>query len=167
MEKKVEPKKEEVKPVEKKPDPKPLAVYKPSTNNSEATGGKEGAAGSQGDDANKAGDKGNPEGSVDAKAMYGKPGGGGDGSSLDLAGWDWDEIPRPNIPDNQTGRIVFEIQVNDQGEIISFKPIEKTVSADAERACREAIQKLTFSKKSGAVVPPLSKGKITFIIRAK
>ena len=167
VEKKPEPVKEEVKPVEKKPDPKPLAVYKPSTNSNDATGGKEGTAGSQGDDANKAGDKGSPEGNVDAKALYGKPGGGGDGSSLDLAGWDWDEIPRPNIPDNQTGRIVFEIEVDDRGEIVKFRPIEKTVSAEAERACREAIQKLTFSKKPGAVVPAISKGKITFIIRAK
>lgn len=159
VEKKTEPKKEEPKPVERKPDPS--QGYNPPSK------GKEGAAGSQGDDTNKAGDKGNPQG-VDKSEIYdGKPGGGSGGSSLDLAGWDWDEIPRPNVSDNQTGRIVFEIEVDDKGEIRSIRTLEKTVSADAERVCREAIQKLTFSKKPGAVVPAISKGKITFTIRAK
>ncbi len=43
-------------------------------------------------------------------ALYGKPGGGAGGSSLELSGWIWDEIPSPNVPNNESGRLVFEIQ---------------------------------------------------------
>ena len=122
----------------------------------------------QGDDKNKVGDKGSEEGSLDAKALYGKQGGGGGGVGLDLAGWNWDEIPRPNIPNNESnGKIIFEIKVDDNGEIISYKVLEKTVSIEAEKACKEAIEKLTFSKKSGAAVPDVSTGRITFVVRTQ
>lgn len=167
-EKPIETKKEEVKPTV---DPK--AVYKPNTststsdNKTTSDASKEGEKGSQGDDKNKTGDKGNPQGTLDAKALYGKPGGGGGGPSLDLAGWEWDDIPRPEVPNNETGRIEFEIEVNEDGEIVRFSTTEKSVSAEAERACRAAIERLTFSKKPGATVPPITKGKITFVIRAK
>ncbi len=122
----------------------------------------------QGDDKNKVGDKGSEEGSLDAKALYGKQGGGGGGVGLDLAGWNWDEIPRPNIPNNESnGKIIFEIKVDHNGEIISYKVLEKTLSIEAEKACKEAIEKLTFSKKSGAAVPDVSTGKITFVVRTQ
>jgi protein TonB len=122
----------------------------------------------QGDDKNKVGDKGSEEGSLDAKALYGKQGGGGGGVGLDLAGWNWDEIPRPNIPNNElNGIIVFEIKVDENGEIISYKVLEKTLSIEAEKACKEAIEKLTFTKKSGASVPDVSTGKISFRVRTQ
>lgn len=122
----------------------------------------------QGDDKNKVGDKGSEEGSLDAKALYGKQGGGGGGVGLDLAGWNWDEIPRPNIPNNESnGKIIFEIKVDGNGEIISYRVLEKTLSIEAEKACKEAIEKLTFSKKSGAAVPDVSTGKITFVVRTQ
>ena len=105
---------------------------------------------------------------MDAKALYGKQGGGGGGVGLDLAGWNWDEIPRPNIPNNESnGKIIFEIKVDDNGEIISYRVLEKTLSIEAEKACKEAIEKLTFSKKSGAAVPDVSTGKITFVVRTQ
>lgn len=122
----------------------------------------------QGDDKNKVGDKGSEEGSLDAKALYGKQGGGGGGVGLDLAGWNWDEIPRPNIPNNElNGKIIFEIKVDENGEIISYRVLEKTLSIEAEKACKEAIEKLTFSKKSGATVPDVSTGKISFVVRTQ
>src|SRR5690606_25093898 len=80
-----EPVKEPVKETPKPPEPK--AVYKPNTAKNDAANTRQGDAASHGDDAGKTGDKGNPQGSVDAKALYGKPGGGAGGSSLDLAGW--------------------------------------------------------------------------------
>ena len=57
--------------------------------------------------------------------------------------------------------------VDDNGEIISYKVLEKTLSIEAEKACKEAIEKLTFSKKSGAAVPDVSTGKITFVVRTQ
>ncbi len=146
-EEKSEVKVAEVKPTEDKGTPKPA---------------------NQGDDKKKVGDKGSEEGSLDATALYGKQGGGGGGVGLDLAGWNWDQIPRPNIPGNESnGKIIFEIKVDDNGEIISYRVLEKTLSIEAEKACKEAIEKLTFSKKSGAAVPDVSTGKITFVVRTQ
>lgn len=170
--------KEVVKPVEKPKEKvleKPIAVYKPGNaskaeEKSTTTTGKEGKPGSQGDDINKTGDKGDPRGTVDGKAMYGKPGngggGGGNGSSLEISGWEWDAEPSPTVPANESGRIVFEIKVDDGGDIISIKKLDGSVSAAAEQNCRKAIEKLTFTK-IGANVPSISTGRITFVIRSK
>lgn len=123
---------------------------------------------SQGDATNKTGDQGSDQGQLDANALYGKPGGGQGGSSLDLANWDWDEIPHPNVPDNEMGgRIVFEIQVDANGDLRGYRKIEGAVGPETEKACRAAIEKLTFSKKAGAVVPAMSTGRITFVITSK
>ena len=160
-----EPVKEPVKETPKPPEPK--AVYKPNTAKNDAANTRQGDAASHGDDAGKTGDKGNPQGSVDAKALYGKPGGGAGGSSLDLAGWVWDARPAPSIPPEELGGVVkFEIKVDDRGEIISIRTLERGVRPETELACRKAIEKLTFSK-TGENVPPVSTGTITFVIRSR
>lgn len=168
----VKEEKKETKPVETKvktdekkevtPKEDSKAIYKPNT---EKTESKTGQPGNQGDDVNKTGDKGDPKGSLDAKALYGKPGGGAGGSSLDLAGWQWDEIPEPDVPNNESGRVVFEIKVDGAGEIISIKTLERSVSLEAEKICRQEIEKLTFTK-TGTNVPAISTGKITFVVRS-
>ncbi len=127
---------------------------------------KESNTTSQGDNKDKVGDKGKEEGTLDAKAVYGQQGGGG-GSSLELAGWEWDKLPKPQTTKSETGRIVFEIKVDDQGELISYRILERGVSIEAERACIAEIEKLSFIKKSGAMVPAVSTGKITFVFRAQ
>ena len=161
------------KPAEKKVEEKPRevdskAVYKGKTTATQ-TGdgtGKEGTQGNQGDDVNKQGNKGVPGGTEGAAVYKGTPGGGDGGPSLDLNGWEWDNIPKPNIPDNEIGgRIVFLITVDANGDLSGYEKESSTVSAAAERACIQALQKLTFTKKSGAKVPDESKGKITFVVR--
>jgi protein TonB len=177
VEKAVE-KKETEKPVEKKVEEKPKevdtkAVYKGKTATTSTTTpgtgeGKQGTTGNQGDDEGKVGDKGVPNGTEGAAVYKGTPGGGAGGPSLDLYGWDWDNLPKPKTPENETsGRIVFTIEVDDNGELISYRKESGSVSPAAERACVDALQKLTFTKKSGAKVPAISKGKITFVIRAQ
>ncbi|QOI98189.1 MAG: hypothetical protein HRU69_12150 [Flammeovirgaceae bacterium] len=174
-----EEKKEQPKPVEKpvekpkektetKTDVKPNETENKSTttaDNATATD-KEGKPVSQGDKTNKTGDQGDPKGTPDAKALYGNQGGGAGGTGLELAGWMWDYIPKPNVPNNESGRIVFEIKVNADGELEGYRVIERSVSPEAEKACREAIEKLTFTRKDGAIVPAISTGKITFVIRS-
>lgn len=163
--KKEEKKTEPVK-TEEKPKEEPKATYKPKEDATSATD-KSGKPASQGDDAGKTGDKGDPKGSLDANALYGKQGGGDGGSSLDLAGWKWDAVPKPAIPDNaQGGKIVFQIKVNGDGEITKIDVIENAVGPEAARICRAEIEKLTFSK-TGSNVPTESTGKITFVIRSK
>ncbi len=169
---KVKPKTEPATTTPPKTDPK--AVYDPSASNtaSSKTGdGKPGKAGNHGDDPGTTGDKGNPQGKLDANALYGTPGNGGggpggNGSSLELSGWTWDTKPNPNLPNNESGRLTFEIKVDENGDIISIKTTERSVSAEAEQICRKAVEKLTFSK-LGSSVPSVSTGKITFVVRSR
>lgn len=130
---------------------------------------------SQGDDKNKKGDKGSPEGSLDPNGQYtGKPGtggnggGGGNGFGLQMAGWNWDSPPQaPRLPDNENGRIVFEIVVDENGEIMKIETLERGLSPEAEKLCKEEIQKRSLVRTSGGAAPEQSKGKITFILRTR
>ncbi len=120
----------------------------------------------QGNDENEVGDKGNPKGKVDERAIYGNPGAGG-AASLDMAGWIWDYIPRPNDQSEENGRIVFSITIDDVGEILSIRTLEKTVTPEVERIYRVEVEKLTFSTTGDNVRPASSStGTITFIIKA-
>lgn len=122
---------------------------------------------SQGDNAGKTGDKGNPQGDIDSRALYGSQGGGG-GPKLELAGWMWDEAPKPEDTSNENGRIIFQIKINDRGEVISVITQEKAVSPEIERIYKRVVESLTFHQLSHKTMPaPVSAGKITFIIRAK
>ncbi len=125
---------------------------------------------SQGDDKNKTGDKGNPEGSLDAKALYGKQGGGGggDGLSLQMSGWAWADNPKiPGLPDNEDGRIVFEIECDSEGEIIGITTIERGLSPRAEQLLKEEIRKNSLIRTSGGQTPERSKGKVVFVLKTK
>lgn len=123
-------------------------------------------AGSQGS-GQQPGDAGDPQGKVDARALYGRPGGGGGGPELDLAGWMWDREPRPDDRSDENGRIVFEIKVNNRGEVIGIRTLEKTVSAGVEQVYRREVEKLSFSPTSENARPAaVTTGKITFIIRS-
>ena len=161
----VEEVEEQVKEVIAEPTPKPKPQPKPKEES--LYPGTTAKASNQGDDADEVGDKGKEEGKIDERAIYGARG-SADGASLQMAGWDWDNIPRPNDSSNENGRVVFEITVDDQGDIIGVKTIEKTVSPAVERQYRLAVEQLTFSTTSDNVRPaPTSTGRITFIIRAK
>ena len=163
----VEPPKqqEEQKKVEQKPPP---VLY---------PGKKDGAGGdtgdsetartaNQGDDTKKVGDKGVEEGSVDSRALYGNMGGGG-GSTLDMVGWRWDREPRPDDTTSESGKIVFEIKIDDKGEIISVRTLERSVSSTVALLYQKEVERLTFIKtSSGGSTPETTTGKITFIIKA-
>lgn len=150
------------KPAEVKPVEQPKVEEKKVDSNALYPG-----ASSQGDKKNTAGDAGSTEGKVDARTLYGKQGGGGGGPSLDLAGWRWDYIPKPNDQSKENGRIVFEIKVDDSGQVIGVRTLEKTVSPAVEQLYRREVEKLTFSPTSENTIPaPISTGKITFIIRS-
>lgn len=172
---KEEPKEEkaEEKPVEKEsPKLDPAAAYPTKNSNTDGANAAEGTSKSpadanQGDQPGNTGDQGNPEGKLDARALYGKPGGGG-GAALDMTGWNWDFLPEPRDLSNETGHIVFEIKIDEEGEILSVRTIEKSVSDPLVKMYRSEVAKLTFSPTSVDSKPaPTSTGRITFIIRAK
>jgi outer membrane biosynthesis protein TonB len=183
--------KEEIKKPEPKPEPKieaptpkpeptpapqPKQETAPKPIDSKAlypggsgTGTQTGGSNNNGDRPGAVGDQGNPKGSLDAKALYGNPGsGGGGGAALDMAGWRWDKKPKVDDQSTEQGRIVFEIKVDESGEIISVRTLEKTVSPSVEQIYRKEVEKLTFTPTSDNSAPaPISVGRITFIIRSK
>ncbi|MEQ9375433.1 MAG: hypothetical protein RIG68_09650 [Imperialibacter sp.] len=176
------PKKEEEKPKEVKKETKPVVAEtkptpvetkkEPTEKPAEKPSGgvasdKVVASNSQGDNAAATGDKGSKDGTVDARALYGTPGGGG-GAALDMAGWDWEELPRPDDKSDESGRLVFEIEVDDKGEIIRLQIIERGVSAAVAMVYQREVEKLYFIPKDPtAVMPARSKGRITFIIKSR
>lgn len=171
------PVKEQPKPVKEVVKPTPEAtVEKKTSEKVSATDGadgkagesKEAAASNDGDNKDKVGDKGDPKGSLDSRALYGTPGGGDGGSSLSMTGWTWDFKPNPKESSNETGRIIFEVKIDDYGDILTIKTLESTVSPSVERVYRQEVQKLTFSKLSSNATPaPTSTGTITFVITSR
>lgn len=124
---------------------------------------------SHGDDVAKQGDKGNPEGKLDANALYGKQGGGGgDGFALSMSGWAWASEPQiPQLTDNDDGRIVFEIECDENGEIVGILTLERGLSPKAEQLLKEEIRRNSLYRTSSGKVPERSKGKVVFLLKAK
>ena len=156
------------KPVEKVVEPKPevkevpKAVYKPKTESTTQaqTDGKPGAPGSQGDDVNKAGDKGDPQGTLDAKALYGKQGGGGGGVSMSGFGsFGYPDIETPQLPNESNGIYEFKVKVDEQGYVVSVTSVQRGLSIEAERRLKATIQNLQFIPKGN---PQAAEGRIIF-----
>lgn len=90
------------------------------------------------------------------------------GASLELVGWTWDTIPQPDDTTSETGKLVFEITIDDLGEVIAVKTLEKTLSPLVEQLYKDAVATLTFSKTAkNMAYAPTSVGKVTFIIQTK
>lgn len=131
---------------------------------------RKGDAASQGDNVNKTGDKGSEQGTLDAKALYGTPGGGGGGTGMNLqmAGWTWADQPSiPQLPDNENGRIVFDIECDENGDITGITTVERTLSPRAEQLLKEMIRKNSLIRTSGGKVPERSRGRFVFVLRTK
>ncbi len=156
----VKPKPKAVAEPEPKKEVKPKEVAKEAPKQPTTTA-------NQGDNVDKVGDKGKEEGKIDARAIYGAKG-SDKGASLQMTGWNWDYIPRPNDLSNESGRITFQITIDDQGYVTRVVTLEKTVSPEVERIYREEVERLTFSRTSDNLKPaPTSTGKVTFIIKAR
>ena len=124
------------------------------------TNEKAGTPGSQGDDVNQAGDKGDPAGSLDAKAIYGKQGGGGGGVSMSGFGaFGYPDIDTPELPSNSNGIYEFKVKVDADGYLISVTAVQRGLSYEAERRLKATIQGLRFLPKGN---PQPADGRITF-----
>ncbi|GAB4020456.1 hypothetical protein [Spirosoma koreense] len=169
----------ETAPVERPAPPAPVkkaetvnndALFKKSSGGGGSNGtiGKASGTGgnSNGDDASGVGDKGNPNGKINAKEFYGTPGGAATGVAFDVSGWSMASKPSVNDESDETGKIVFQIKVNGDGEIMSVRQMQSTVSPSVSEQYRKAVQRLRLRPK-GAATPPSATGTITFIIKAK
>ena len=131
---------------------------------------KKGEPGSQGDSASKTGDKGSAEGKLDASALYGTPGGGGGGTgtNLQMAGWVFaDELIIPELPDDQFGFIVLEIECDENGDLTGINTSQRTISPRAEQLIKDVIRKNSLRRTAGGKVAERSTGKITITYREK
>ncbi len=194
--KKIETKKEEIKKIESKEEKKieiPVkgkevekkeatvkenskseVSVKSSNNGSTGTEVKVGGN-SNGDKPGKIGDQGNPEGTLNAKALYGNPGEGGEGSGgsggnkLDLTGWKLAfKLEKKDIT-NENGKIVYQIKVDDKGDLVSIVALEKTVSPAVEKFYRQQIEDnwAVDRSKDNTNPPPIATGKYTVFVRSK
>ncbi len=125
---------------------------------------------SQGDDG-KQGDKGNPEGKLDAKALYGQQGGGGGGDGFGLvgmSGWEWADEPKiPDLDENENGRIEFLIECDENGDITKIETKQRGLSAKSEQLLKAEIMRNSLVRKDGGKAPLSSKGTVVFILKTK
>lgn len=174
----VEAAKPAAKPVPETPKVDEGALYKRGKSTSNGTIGTASRPGgnSNGDDKSGIGDKGQKDGDINESAIYkgpkGNGGGSGNGStggngSLNLTGWTWTSKPQVNDDSDETGIIRFSIKIDENGDIISLKVVEKTVSASVAEKYRKAIERVTFKPTSSGERPATSSGSIIFRINPK
>jgi outer membrane biosynthesis protein TonB len=121
-----------------------------------------------GNKAGTVGDMGNPNGDLSSLNYEGNPGKSGKGASLQISGWKWDDAPKKADPFDETGKIVFQIKVDRDGNIADIKVIEKTVSPNVVQFYKNQVEELTFTKtRDNADAAEFSTGKITFVIQGK
>ncbi|MFD2998943.1 hypothetical protein ACFS7Z_01110 [Pontibacter toksunensis] len=176
---KPQPTKEEVKPqpkaepteeVVKKEAEKPKSLYpgKPTTSTGNGKNGSSDAAtgNNNGDDDGAVGDKGDPEGKVDAKSLYGKAGGGA-GGSLNMPGWRYDIEPRKDPYSNETGIVKFQIKIDADGNLTGVTVVESNVSPQVVAWYKEQLQKTTFSRTGSGASTSGASGTVVFRITSR
>lgn len=106
---------------------------------------------------------------IDERGLYTVHQGKQTGASLELVGWVWDVAPQPQDDTDEFGKIIFQITIDEFGEVIAVKTLEKTISPLVERIYQDALTALTFSKIADHSVysTTSSTGKVTFILQAK
>jgi protein TonB len=107
---------------------------------------------------------------LDERAIYGAEEVGKSDSEpfLEMNGWIWDAKPVPKDDTSESGMIVFEIKIDDNGEVLGVRTLEKTISGLLENVYRESLEHLTFSKTSSdSKYASVYTGKVTFIIKEK
>ncbi len=174
-EKKVEkqPEKPVVKPEPKKEPEKPKvdenALFKPktATTDNKTSEARAGQNANEGDDVNRTGNKGQTDGTLDKNAVYkGPAGGGNNGIGLQMPGWAWATQPQPKgLTSTLSGKVRFEIEVDENGDIIKITTLERTLNFEDERMLKSLIQKSRLEKTSPGDAPPKSTGIVEFTLR--
>ena len=153
------PAKEEVKVIPKTPR-KVAVTFSPKGS---ATGGGNGVNGtsnaptgnSNGDRPGTVGDQGDPNGSLDAKALYGNGGDGdgsgrgrgrgvGDGNGLEMSGWAFENVPEIPKIDETAGIARFKIKISADGEVESVTKVSGNISPAQVKAVRDALLSASF-----------------------
>lgn len=92
-------------------------------------------------------------------------GNGGNGASLNMAGWEWTAPPKVSDVSNESGKIRFKVTVDNEGALVKVEVLESQVTAATLKYYTDAVWKLDFQRTAGGQVAPLSSGIIEFRIR--
>ncbi len=162
------PRSEPARPVE---TVNPNALYKPKSGNKAGSNGTIGqvngtGGNNNGDDRGQVGDKGNPEGKVDAKGLYGSPNGTASGVSFSVSGWELASNINVSDGSDETGFVIFKIQVDQDGTVVSVRTQQTTVSPSVVDFYRRVVQRARLRPKSGSVAA-LSTGTVRYNIKSK
>ncbi len=152
---KTDQKKETVKEEQPKIDPKTL--YTGAKKNTQSTG-SEGVAGGTGN-------QGSPEGSTETD-YHGTGGGTGNRPGFFLTGRNALSLPLPQVDTHKEGKVVVEIKVDRDGNVVSATPGVKgstTVDSYLLSVAKNAALQSRFDSKADA--EPIQKGTITYIFR--
>lgn len=157
-------------PVKKVETVDPNALYKRSSGGGGSNGTVGRAAGTggnnNGDDKSGVGDKGNPDGKIDAKEYYGKPGGSSTGVAFNVAGWSIGNRSIDKDASDESGKIVFRIKVDQSGSIVAVNVVETQVSPSITDYYKRQISRLRPQPKS-SVVPEISTGTVTINVQSR
>jgi periplasmic protein TonB len=113
------------------------------------------------------GDQGDPRGKIDGGSMMGKPGtGGGSAQAISgFQGWRKGKLNLPKDNTDETGKIVFQVKVDDQGEVISISVLERTVSPSVVDFYKRQVQsQMTRILNPDGNPPSVSTGTITIYL---
>ncbi len=106
---------------------------------------------------------------IDKRALYGNGRRQPRGAMLEMKGWTWDNVPVPTDTTKEVGILIFEISVNQYGEITRINTLERTVSLRVETIYRASLESITLSKTDNNDLfrnnSKIAKGKVTFFIR--
>ena len=148
----------------------PNALYKKSSGGggSNGTNGKASGVGgnNNGDDKSGVGDKGNPDGNINAKEFYGKPGGSSSGVALNVSGWAFGNNHLDKDDSDEGGKIIYQIRVDSDGNIVSAKPIQQTVSPSVERFYQRQVLRFKLRPKGSVTPSEITTGTLTVTISA-
>ncbi len=154
--------KEEKYPIKENPDTQAEGAKSSNTGKT-----PESQANNNGNVHGAVGDQGSKNGTMTSENFLKSQGGKG-GSSLDMPGWRW--LSKPQVKDNspETGKIVFRVIIDDNGEVTSVSTEYCSVSKSVANLYENAIRRLQFEMTNvHADAPEETIGKITFIITSK
>lgn len=127
-----------------------------------------GSPNSQGNTQIENGDQGSEEGRLNTDALLTDPKNIPTGAQLDMPGWGWKEPPEKVDQSQEQGKIIFEIAIDENGEIIAVKTKFRSVSKVVANFYQAQVNSLIFIPNNPDISQEgITKGYITFIIQSK
>ncbi|MGD1841083.1 MAG: hypothetical protein ACFB0B_09325 [Thermonemataceae bacterium] len=119
-------------------------------------------------ESNTPGNKGKEQGTPDGRSIYSANGAGGD-DPFNVQGWRLNCDLKVNDRSGESGKIIFEIEIDDQGYLTGIKPKNYNVSPALMNLYKQTVQSQIEDclEKKDANAPPRAKGTLTFILKAK